>query len=59
MDTTLVHKQAAGLDMEGRGMNDDDNDFEMFGELIMLVFAMLFFILLAAGIGALLWWLIA
>ena len=40
-------------------MNDDDNDFEMFGDLIMLVFAMLFFILLAAGIGTLLWWLIA
>jgi hypothetical protein len=40
-------------------MKEDDNDFEMFGDLIMLVLAMFFFILLAAGIGTLLWWLIA
>ena len=39
-------------------MTDDDHDFEMFGDLILLVIVMFLFVLFVAGIGGLVWWLL-
>ena len=39
-------------------MKSDDDDLEMFGDLILLIIAMFFFVLFVAGIGALLWWML-
>jgi hypothetical protein len=61
MDTTLVHQQAAGLDMEGCGMNDDDTDSggDFFFDLIKTVVAMFFFGLFVSVIGGVVWGLVA
>jgi hypothetical protein len=39
-------------------MKHDEHDFEMFGELILLVIVMFIFGLLVGGIGVFVWWLI-
>jgi flagellar basal body-associated protein FliL len=39
-------------------MKYDDHDFEMFGDLILLVIVMFLFVVFVAGIGGLVWWLI-
>ena len=39
-------------------MKHTDDDLEIFGDLILLVIVMFFFVLFVAGIGALVWWLI-
>ena len=39
-------------------MKSDDDDLEMFGDLILLIIAMFFFVLFVAGIGALVWWML-
>jgi hypothetical protein len=61
MDTTLVHQQAAGLDMEGCGMNDDDTDSggDFFIDMVKTILAIGFFLLFVSTIGAVLWGLIA
>jgi hypothetical protein len=53
MDTTLVHQQAAGLDMEGCGMNDDDEDF--FVDALKTLIGVIFVVLVVATVGAVVW----
>jgi hypothetical protein len=54
MDTTLVHEQAAGLDMGGCGMNDDENEDMLFSVLfVALTVAVVLFVV--GGIGVVLW----
>jgi hypothetical protein len=58
MDTTLVHQQAAGLDMEGCGMNqDDDTDAggDFFIDLVKTMIALFIFVLFVAVLGSLVW----
>lgn len=61
MDTTLVYNQAARLDMEGCGMNDDDTDAggDFFFDLIKTVIALFCFVLSVSLICAIVWGLIA
>jgi hypothetical protein len=37
---------------------NNDNDCEMFGDLVMLVGCLFFLLLLVIGIGALVWWML-
>lgn len=39
-------------------MKHEPDDLEMFGDLILLIIAMFFFVLFVVGIGALVWWLL-
>ena len=61
MDTTLAHQQAAGLDMEGCGMNDDDTDSggDFFVDMVKTVLAIGFFLLFVVTVGAIVWGLVA
>jgi len=52
-----VQQPVGGL-CEGLQMKEDDNDFEMFGDLVMLVGCLFFLLLLVIGIGALVWWML-
>ena len=40
-------------------MNYDDDDEDLFGDLILTAIAIFFFVLLVAGIGGFVWWMIA
>jgi len=51
-------QQPVGGFCEGLQMKNDDNDFEMFGDLVMLVGCLFFLLLLVIGIGALVWWML-
>jgi hypothetical protein len=53
MDTTLVHQQAAGLDMEGCGMNDEDDDMLFSVLFVALTVAVVLFVV--GGVGVVLW----
>jgi hypothetical protein len=58
MDTTLVHQQVAGMDMEGCGMNqDDDTDAggDFFIDLVKTMIALFIFVLFVAVLGSLVW----
>lgn len=58
MAATLVHQQVAGLDMEGCGMNqDDDEDF--FIDMLKTFLGMVFVVLVVVTVGAVMWELIA
>jgi hypothetical protein len=62
MAATLVHQQVAGLDMEGCGMNqDDDTDAggDFFIDLVKTMIALFIFVLFVAVIGSLVWRLVA
>jgi hypothetical protein len=55
---TLVHQQVAGLDMEGCGMNqDDDTDSggDFFIDLVKTMIAIFFFVLFVSVIGGVIW----
>ena len=51
-------RQRAGGVYQGVQMKDDDNDFEMFGDLILLVGCLFVFFLLIIGVGGLIWWML-
>jgi len=51
-------QQPVGDLCEGLQMKEDDNDFEMFGDLVMLVGCLFFLLLLVIGISALVWWML-
>ena len=54
MAATLVHQQVAGLDMEGCGMNqDDDEDF--FIDMLKTFFGVGFVVLFVVTIGLVFW----
>ena len=58
MDTTLVHQQVAGLDMEGCGMNqDDDTDAggDFFIDMIKVLIALFFFVITVVLMGGIVW----
>ena len=62
MVATLVYQQAAGLDMEGCGMNqDDDTDAggDFFIDLVKTMIALFIFVLFVAVLGSLVWRLVA
>jgi nitrate reductase NapE component len=58
MDTTLVHQQAAGLDMEGCGMKDDDENEDMIFSFIFIAVTILTVLFAVAGVGLVVWSLI-
>jgi len=57
MAATLVHNQAAGLDMEGCGMNDDDTDAggDFFIDLVKTMLALFIFVLFVSVICTVVW----
>jgi len=60
MAATLVYEQAAGLDMEGCGMNDDDTDAggDFFIDLVKTMIALFIFVMLVAVTCTVVWWFI-
>jgi hypothetical protein len=55
MDTTLVYQQAAGLDMEGCGMKDDDETEDMLFSFIFIAVTILTVLFAVAGVVSLVW----
>ena len=53
MDAALVHQQAAGLDMGGRGMNDEDDD--MLFSVLFVALTVAVVLSVVGGIGVVLW----
>jgi len=59
MVATLVYEQAAGLDMEGCGMNqDDDTDAggDFFIDLMKTILAIFCFVLFVSVLCTVVWW---
>jgi hypothetical protein len=51
-------QQCAGNLYGAMQMKHEPDDLEMFGDLILLIIAMFFFVLFVIGIGALVWWML-
>ena len=57
MAATLVHEQAARLDMEGCRMSGDDDDY--LEDIVITVISVFTFLLFVAAIGSIVWALIS
>jgi hypothetical protein len=55
MGTTLVHQQAAGLDMGGCGMKDDDENEDMIFSFVFIAVTILTMLFAVAGVVSLVW----
>jgi hypothetical protein len=55
MDTALAHQQAAGLDMEGCGMKDDDETEDMIFSFIFIAVTILTVLFVVVGVACVIW----